>query len=427
MSGLKRAGRGEAEISKALLGLAEALAGLQSLDRLLEAVTQLAPQLLGVKRCGLFRFDPEKEILIPTKAWGLSEELRPAFLALRGAPAIPAVVKATQSLEPVVVEAEVLHTLIPRKVATALDIRSMLVIPLVSGGRLIGTMGLDSPGVAHAFTPKQIAIARGIAAQAAVAIDTARRYEEVRQAVEDLKAAQGELVRRETLRAAVELSAGIAHHLNNLMAVVLMRAELLLAEDRTPEIRRTLEIIKGVALDAAEVVRRLHRFSHVGPEPELVPVDLNRLLEETLGMVDSLWAVRGRNLGVRIEGGLEPGEIPPVMGNPSALREVLMNLLINAGEAMPAGGTIAVKTWATGGWVHCAVSDPGVGMPEEVRRRAFEPFFTTRGPKAAGLGLSLAYGVIQRHRGELVLESAEGRGTIVTIHLPAAVAGAGAS
>ncbi len=427
MSGLKRASREEAEVSAALLRLAGALAALQSLDGLLETATRLVPQLLGVTRCGLFRFDPEEEILIPTKTWGLSEELRPAFLALRGAPAIPAVVKATQSLEPVVVEAEVLHTLIPRKVATALDIRSMLVIPLVSGGRLVGTMALDSPGVAHAFTPQQIAIARGIAAHAAVAIDNARRYEEARQAVQDLRTAQGELARRETLRVAMELSAGIAHHLNNLMAVVLGHAELLLAEDRAPEVRRTLEIIEAAALDAAEVVRRLHHFHHVGPAPEMVPVDLNQLLEEALGMVHSLWAVRARNPGVRIEAGPEPGEIPPVMGNPSALREVLMNLLINAGEAMPAGGAITARTWATGGWVHCAVSDPGVGMPEEVRRRAFEPFFTTRGPKAAGLGLSVAYGVIQRHRGELVLESAEGRGTIVTIHLPAAPAGAAAS
>jgi GAF domain-containing protein/CheY-like chemotaxis protein len=115
---------------------------------------------------------------VPTKAWGLEEDRRSAFLALRGVPGIPAVVKAVQGREPVVVEADHLHTLIPGKVAAALDIRSMLIIPLVTGGRLVGTMAVDTPGRLHAFTSTQIAIARGIAAQAAAAIDNARLFEE---------------------------------------------------------------------------------------------------------------------------------------------------------------------------------------------------------------------------------------------------------
>jgi PAS domain S-box-containing protein len=170
--------REEAEVAGTLLKLAAALEGLQDVEGVLHTVCRVVPALLGMSRCGLFLLDPATGVLIPAKAWGLAEELRPRFLALQGTPEIPAVVKAVQSLEPVIVEADVLHTLIPGKVATPLDIRAMLLIPLVSGGRLIGVMSVDTPGEVRSFSAAHVAIARGIAAHAASAIDNARLYEE---------------------------------------------------------------------------------------------------------------------------------------------------------------------------------------------------------------------------------------------------------
>ncbi len=97
-----------------------------------------------------------------------------------------------------------------------------------------------------------------------------------------------------------------------------------------------------------------------------------------------------------------------------------MNLLLNSTDAMPQGGRITFKTWTADDHVYCAVSDTGIGMSDDVRRRALEPFFTTKGPKSTGLGLSVAYGTLQRHGGTLTIESAEGQGTTVTISLPLA-------
>jgi CheY-like chemotaxis protein/anti-sigma regulatory factor (Ser/Thr protein kinase) len=108
------------------------------------------------------------------------------------------------------------------------------------------------------------------------------------------------------------------------------------------------------------------------------------------------------------------------MGNSAGLREVLINLVLNAVEALPKGGKIAVRTFSDDGWVGLAVSDTGVGMPPEVRERALEPFFTTKGPRSTGLGLSESYGILQRHGGKLTVESAEGHGSTVTVHLPVA-------
>jgi CheY-like chemotaxis protein len=110
--------------------------------------------------------------------------------------------------------------------------------------------------------------------------------------------------------------------------------------------------------------------------------------------------------------------VPQVLGNAGALREVITNLVINSIDAMPAGGQIAIRTWSEGAWVYLAVADTGVGMTEEVRQRAVEPFFTTKGRWSTGLGLSVNYGTVKQHGGHLDIESAEGRGTTVTIRLP---------
>jgi CheY-like chemotaxis protein len=95
-----------------------------------------------------------------------------------------------------------------------------------------------------------------------------------------------------------------------------------------------------------------------------------------------------------------------------------MNLVLNALDAMPEGGTLTVRTWIEDGWAYCTVSDTGAGMSAEVRQRALEPFFTTKGPKGVGLGLSVSVGVVQRHRGEMDIQSAQGRGTTVTLRIP---------
>lgn len=415
----------EVEISGTLLRLAQAVEGLQDLDPLLETVTEAAPQLLGLTRCGLFLFDSAEGTLVPTKAWGFAEAEIPAFLALKGAPNIPAVARAAESLEPMVVAPATLDTWIPEDVANALNIRSMLVVPLVSRGRLMGIIALDSPGVAQTFTPKQIAIARGIAGHAAVAIDNARLYGEARNALADLKAAQEELIRGETLRATGELAAGIAHHLNNLLTIILWGVQLLLKEIRAPSIRRELKLVEQATSDSVLVVRRVLRFGRAKPEAQMVPVDLNTIAEDALELARALW--QAQLPGIRIEVSFVSGEIPMVTGDSSSLREVLMNLLLNAGDALPEDGRVSVKTWSLGHWVYCAVTDRGVGMSDEVRRRSPEPFFTTKGPKRTGLGLSVTYAIVRRHGGKIEIESAEGRGTTVTIRLPAAPAATSSS
>jgi len=251
---------------------------------------------------------------------------------------------------------------------------------------------------------------------------------ERKRIIEDLKAAQDQLVQTKTLRAVGELAAGMAHHLNNLLAVMLLQIDLLLAKTQPSEDRHALEMdrqalerVAKTILSAADVVRRVLEFGRMQPGSEAAPVevvDLTELAQDTLELTRPLWEGQARSRGIQIQVALKPEPAAPVSGDESALREVLLNVLLNAIDALPEGGKITIETWVSGQWVYCAVTDTGAGMSKEVRERALEPFFTTKGTESTGLGLSLAYGIIQRHGGHLAIESAEGKGTIVTISLP---------
>jgi CheY-like chemotaxis protein len=170
-------------------------------------------------------------------------------------------------------------------------------------------------------------------------------------------------------------------------------------------------------LDASEVVRRMSALSVGQALPESVPVDLNALAQEVLELTRPRWESEAQIRGLTIDARLEPGRIVPVAGDPSALREVLMNLIFNAIDALPRGGQIRVRTWADADGVACAVVDDGVGMEPSVQQRALEPFFTTKGLRCTGLGLSVSYGIIRRHGGALTIDSVNGRGTTVTVRL----------
>jgi signal transduction histidine kinase len=297
--------------------------------------------------------------------------------------------------------------------------RAVLAVPLRAKGTLIGVLAVaDLPG--RAFDDTELGLLQTFADQAGLALENARLYQRAQQAYAELAEAQDRLVRGETLRAMGELASGVAHHLNNLLAVILGRIQLALTREPPPEIARHLTIAERAAQDGGEVIRRMRGFGGAPPEQDLDAIDLNGLAHDIIELTRPRWEDEAHVRGVTITTRLEPGVIPPVRGEIGPLREVLMNLVLNAVDAMPEGGRITLRTWADDGTVHCAVADTGVGMSPEVRQRALEPFFTTKGLKSTGLGLSVNYGILQRFGGELAIDSVEGRGTTITFTLPAA-------
>ena len=316
---------------------------------------------------------------------------------------------------------------------------SFICMPIRVGDRVIGVINMAKrrDGAASdalrmpPFGSTDLQFLNALMTYIGYAVDNSRLLEEAQSSatqlqgvVDDLKSTQAQLVRGETLRAMGQLSSGMAHHLNNLFAVILGRVELLMGKVQEQSVRRSLEIIQRTAQDGAEVVRRVQRFSRVQPVSDAVAVDLNQLVHEVVELTRPRWQDEAQLRGSRIEVAVETGTVGAAAGEPAPLREVLMNLLLNAADSITQAGKITLRTWTKDDRVYCSVTDTGSGMPEEVRRRALEPFFTTKGPKATGLGLSVAYGTVQRYGGTLTVESNEGQGTSVEVSLPTASAAA---
>ena len=306
-------------------------------------------------------------------------------------------------------------------------IHGVLAAPIVLGEEVWGILGICIRQV-YKFNPQEVRFAAAVAQQAAIAINNAKLYADLRSAYARLEAAQEQAVQTAKLGALGQMAGGVAHDFNNLLAAILGRAELMQRRTTDPVMAQGLKVIEGAALDGAETVRRILGFARAkGPE-EVEPVDLAPLLEQVVEIARPRWKDEAQARGVLIGVSLALEPVSPVRGNAAELREVFLNLMLNAVDAMPAGGTVTLgvrRVGATNGdagqpdeAVECFVQDTGVGMSAEVRQRAFDPFFTTKGVRGTGLGLSVVYGIVSRHGGRVRIESRENAGTIVTLHLP---------
>ena len=245
-----------------------------------------------------------------------------------------------------------------------------------------------------------------------------RDITERREAQLRLAETQAQLVQAQKMEAVGQLTGGIAHDFNNLLTVVLGGADIALRRTGDERLQRILRNVKDAAERGASLTQQLLAFSRRQTlQPQVVNVA--RALEGAAGLLRR--SLRG---DIAVELAIEPG-LPPVKVDPRQLELSVLNIGLNARDAMPAGGTIAVRAFTAmeaGGppMVCIEVADPGTGMPEEVRQRALEPFFTTKEiGKGSGLGLSQAYGFTTQSGGSLSVDSEVGRGTTVTIQLPA--------
>src|SRR5207244_4378015 len=246
---------------------------------------------------------------------------------------------------------------------------------------------------------------------AALALRSARLFEERTRAYRELAAAQDQLVRTEKLRALGEMASGVAHDFNNLLASILGRAQLTLQQVSQPQLRQWLQVIERAALDGAQTVRRLQEFTRIRRDQPFVAVDLNEVVREALEITQARWREEAVSRGVMLEVRNDLAALPKVAGDPVELREALTNLILNAVDAMPGGGVLTLTTAVVDGEVVVTVSDTGVGIPSAIRDRIFDPFFTTKGPQGTGLGLSMTYAILERHGARITVNSEEGRGT----------------
>jgi PAS domain S-box-containing protein len=234
------------------------------------------------------------------------------------------------------------------------------------------------------------------------------------------KRAEDSIRQAEKLRALGEMAGGVAHDFNNILSVILGRAQLALADAKDEKAIRSIQIIEQTALDAAAMVRRLREVAVIKGERTFDEVHLNQLIEDVIQMVESRRLELEETAGVTIDIRSQQNEVSPAIGDAAELREALVNILFNAMDAMPEGGNITMESNQENSAVVLSISDTGTGIPEEIRGKLFDPFFTTKASKGSGLGLSVTMGIITKHGGSIDIKSTEGEGTTFYIRLPIA-------
>lgn len=244
----------------------------------------------------------------------------------------------------------------------------------------------------------------------------------LKKALDDLQATQHSVVQQERLRALGEMASGIAHDFNNQLTIILGMTELLLNSSQRRANSATLEsFLKNIhraGTDAANIVSRLREFYRFRePAESFEPLSLNDLIRECVALTEPRWRGQAQARGSTVAIELDLDELPEFLGNPVELRETLTNLMLNAVDAIGVQGVITIRTRHKGDIVMLQICDTGKGMESDVLERCLDPFFTTKAD-GTGLGLSMVYGIVGRHRGTMDVQSTVGVGTTFTLNLP---------
>jgi len=313
---------------------------------------------------------------------------------------------------------------------------SMVAAPLLVESKVFGVL-IAARRQPDSFSSGQCEFLRQLSEHVALASNQAQLYGALQQAYDDLRRTQQAVMQQERLRALGQMASGIAHDINNAISPVALYTESLIENEPglSERARNYLVTIQRAIDDVAATVARMQEFYRQRePQMTLTQAPLNRLVQQVLDLTRARWSDMPQQRGVMIEVRTEMADgLPTITGVESEIRDALTNLIINAIDAMPDGGALTVRTrvlesaHAGNGSsaelnVCVEVTDTGVGMDEETRRRCLEPFFTTKGERGTGLGLAMVYGMAQRHAGRIEIESAPGRGSTVRLILPVSAA-----
>jgi len=307
--------------------------------------------------------------------------------------------------------------------------RSVSAVPLMVEEKLFGVL-ITARVQADGFSSGDSEFLRMLSEHVALAAHQARLHKELETAYNDLRRSQATVLQQERLKALGQMASGIAHDVNNALSPVVGFADLILRGNYglNDNGKKYLKHIQTAGEDIAHIVARLREFYRTRDDAEsLQQVSLNALAEQVIDMTRPRWRDMPQSNGITIEVDTQfASDTPHLMGIESEIREAFTNLVLNAVDAMPEGGKINVRThlhYDRNNIKHpkqvvVAISDSGMGMSEETKKRCLEPFFSTKGKRGTGLGLAMVYGVMERHEGSIEIESEPGKGTTFFLKFP---------
>jgi signal transduction histidine kinase/ActR/RegA family two-component response regulator/HAMP domain-containing protein len=401
-------------------------------DSIILVLLQQLEEHLPVDYGCVYRFDAETELLramvLGPKSRPIAEQLKmPATVPLDETP-FRSCLAGKIIYEPDYRQSDAAFA----RTMASVGLLSSVTAPLMVEDRMFGLLTLlrrQADGFSHA----ELDFIRGLSAHVALAVRQAQLYHDLQKAYNELRQTQQTVMQQERLKALGQMASGIAHDINNALSPIVGFADLVNTREAglSENSRRHLRHIRTAGEDIAHIVSRLRDFYRSRDEEEpLLPLNLDKVIEQVIDMTRPRWRTLPQNHGITIQmqKELEP-DLPALVGIESEIREVLTNLIINAVDALPAGGVITVRTRlaknlkigkksAAASHIVLEISDTGIGMDEETRSRCLEPFFSTKGHRGTGLGLSMVYGVVERHDGKIEIDSELGKGTTMRLIFP---------
>jgi signal transduction histidine kinase/ActR/RegA family two-component response regulator len=304
----------------------------------------------------------------------------------------------------------------------------LVAAPLIIEDELFGVL-LVASRIKESFTSDDCEFLRQLSSHVALAAHQTRLYDALQVAYEDLRQTQQTVMQQERLRALGQIASGIAHDINNALSPAALYTQSLLLHEPSlsARSREHLAVIQRAIEDVAQTVQRMRAFYMPrGLELTLAPMDLHQILTQVIELTRARWTNMPQERGVVVNVETDfAAELPKVLGAESEVRDALTNLMLNAVDALPDGGLVTLRTRfeARDNHVIVEVQDNGVGMSDTTRTRCLEPFFTTKGERGTGLGLPMVFGMLQRHAGELEIDTELTRGTTMRLIFPAAPTG----
>jgi signal transduction histidine kinase/CheY-like chemotaxis protein len=402
-----------------LYGVGKSVTSLLDLEKVLNRIVEAAVFVTGAEEGSLLLVDQDTGELYLRAARNLGEKFARGFRLKVEHSIAGQVVKTGQ---PILQSTQDEETL---KVKTGYLVKSLVNVPLKAKDEVIGVLTVNNKVSSKPFTDNDVHLLSALADYATIAIVNAQLYEEtkrwskeleqkVEERTQELRATQEQLLQSEKLASIGQLAAGVAHEINNPMGVILGFTQGILKtlpEDNP--LRKPLTNVEKESLRCKRIIQNLLDFArHSEPTPHLT--NINELIDASCELVEHQISLQN----VKLVKDYDPA-LPSIMADPNQLQQVFINIMLNAYQAMPDGGTLHITTRTVSSELQVMFADTGPGIPEENLQHIFDPFFTTKEVgEGTGLGLSVSYGIVKAHGGDIEVDSQMGKGTTLIIKLP---------